>query len=98
MDKRFFKLDVDASICEMMEIVRAKSVEPLGVNLGGAVAAEEFVLKEDADFGHHGLAFWAARGSNLDAGEEIFLSIGAQLPNGQLTSGDDHRFCLGFRA
>ena len=92
MDKRFFKLDVDTSIGEMMEIVRAKSVESFGVNLGGAVAAEEFVFKENANFGHHGLAFWTARCSNLDAGEEIFLPIGAQLPNGQLTSSDDHRF------
>ena len=92
MDEGFFKLDVDASISQMMKIVRAKSVEALRVNLSGAVATKEFILKEDADLGHHRFSIWASGCSNLNAGEEIFLTIGTQLAYGQLTSSDDHGF------
>ena len=29
MDESFLKFDVDAGICQIMEVIRAKSIEPL---------------------------------------------------------------------
>ena len=88
-DEVVLVLDVDAGMCQRGEVERTKGVEALGIDLGGAVAAHQPALEEDAHFGHHGLALGIACGGYLDARQEVFLAVGAELADGQLRTGDD---------
>ena len=84
--------DVDAGFGQRRVIERTKSVEVFGVDLGGAVAAHEFILEEDAYFGDYRGAVGIFGGSYFDGGDEIFLAVGAQGADGELRAGEDDGF------
>ena len=66
------------------DVYNKEGVEALGVNLRRAVAAQQFVFEEDAHFGHHRLAVGRLGCCNLNACQEVFLAVRAQLADGQL--------------
>lgn len=88
--------DVDADLGEWGIIERAECVEVFGVDFGGAVAAHQFVLEEDADFGDDGGAVGMFSGGYLDGGDEVFLSVGAEHTDGELRTGQDDGLCQVF--
>ena len=47
------------------------------------------IFEEDAHLGDDGAAGLVLVGGNLDAGEEVFLTVGAKLEDGELGAGDD---------
>ena len=87
-DVGFLKANVDTGMRQGRIVVRAKGIEPFRVDFRRSVAAQQPIFEKDAHFRHHRRAVGMARCGNLDAREQIFLSIRAQLPEGQLTAGD----------
>ena len=91
-DEVFVEADVNANRCQRGIIKRPEGIEIFGIHFGGTVAAQQFVLKKDAHFGHHRLAVVAPCGGNLYGRNQIFLTVGAQHANRQLGTGKNHRF------
>lgn len=81
--------DVDAGFGERGVVERPEGVEVFGVDLGGAVAAHQFVFEEDADFGHYRGAVGVLGGGYLDGGDEVLFAVGAQGADGELRAGED---------
>ena len=50
------------------------------------------MLEVQADFAHPRLAVFARQGSQFDGGDQVFLGVGAQMPDGELRAGKDDRF------
>ena len=69
-----------------------KGAEVVGVELGGAVAAHQLVLEEDAHLGDHGVPLFVCRGGYLDGGDEVLAPVGPEHPYGELAAGEDHAF------
>ncbi len=84
-------VDVHTNLGYLGEVGRRKGIEALGVDLLGAIAAQQRRLEVDAHLGHHGTTDAVARGSYLDRRDEVFFAIGAQHAHGQLRPGEDHR-------
>ena len=82
-------LDMNARLGQGREVVGAEGVEALGVNLRCAIAAQQTVFEEDAHFGHHRLAVGRLGCCNLNACQEVFLAVRAQLADGQLRASED---------
>ena len=87
-DVGFFEANVDTGMRQSRIVVRPKRVETFRIDFGRSVAAQQPIFEKDAHFRHHRRAVGMARCGNLDTGEQVFLPIGAQLPEGQLTAGD----------
>ena len=96
-DAVVFILDVDACRSERGIVVRAESVEVLGVDFRRAVSAQQQVFEEDAHFGHHCRTVGMLCRGNLDRGYQVFFSVGAQHADGQLASCQDDRFAQVFQ-
>ncbi|CDB12075.1 unknown [Bacteroides sp. CAG:633] len=70
-------------------VVRAEGVEVFGIDFGCPVSAHQVVLEEDTYFGHDGAAVAVAGCGYLDAGQQVFLTVGTQHADGQLRAGQD---------
>ena len=81
--------DVDASIDEVGIVERLEGVELLSTLLGGTVATQQVTIEIDANLWHHGMAIGILGGCNLDRGDEVLLTVGAQLSDGQLGTCED---------
>ena len=95
-DKVLLVFDVYARVCQRGEVVRAEGIEAFGVDFHGAVAAQQAAFEEDTHLRHHGSPVLILCGGNFDAGQEIFLAVGAQLSDGELRAGDDNGFAEVF--
>ncbi|CDA46122.1 unknown [Prevotella sp. CAG:5226] len=71
------------------QVERTEGIEALRVYFGSAVAAHQAALEKYAHLRHHGVPHLVACCSYLDARQQIFLAIGAQLPYRQLRTGND---------
>ena len=92
------EMDGEADFGERGVIVALEGVEVVGAHLGGAVAAPEIVLKEDSHLLHHRFAVDRVDGSgDLEGCDEVFLAVGAHLADGELRTGDYHRFAQVFK-
>ncbi len=89
MDEMLVVADVYAYLCQYGIVVRTEGVEVFGIDFGGAVAAHQLVLEEDAHFGDNGGAVGMLGGGNLEGGDEVLLPVGAQGADGQLRARKD---------
>ena len=87
----FVELYVEPYLGQRRIVVALERVKIVGTHLRRAVAAPQVVLKKYCHFLHHRFAVDVGCRSNLQGGDEILLTIGANLANGQLAAGDDYR-------
>ena len=76
-------------------VVGTESVEVVGIDLAGAVAAQQVVFEKDTHLGYDGLSVLLG-GSYLDGGDEVLLAIGAQHADRELRAGQDDGFAQVF--
>ena len=79
--------EIDSRIAEVRVVERVKSVEPVGILLGGTVASQQMAVEVDAHLGHHRGAVWTIGRRQLYTRQDILLAVGAQLAQWQLASG-----------
>ena len=80
-----------AGVCQRREVEGAEGVEPLGVDFCCSVSSHQSVFEEDADLGHHGSSAAVGGCCDFDARQKVFLSVGAETPDGELRPRDDDR-------
>ena len=84
--------DVDAGLRQGRAVGRGEGVEGLGAVFGGTVAPEELGVEEDAHFRYAGMALGVLGGGNLHGPYQVLLAVRAGYADGQLASGEHHRF------
>ena len=87
--------DMNAHVGEAGIVGRDESIEVLGVELGGTVAAQQLVLEEDAHLGDE----WGVvvlGGGNLDGGEEVLTTVATYHAHRQLRAGQHDRLVQVF--
>ena len=89
MDKLIVIGDLYAGIGQVGIVERLEGVELVGTLLRRAVAAHQVAVEVDTHLGHHRRAVLPFGCGHLNAGDKVFLAIGAQLANGQLRAGKD---------
>ena len=76
-----------ANSCQRRVIERAKSIKVFCIDFGGTITTHQMIFKEDAHFGDKGCAVRTFGGSYFDGSNQVFLSVRAQCPDGQLQTG-----------
>ena len=86
---------MDPHFRQCREIRAHQGLEALGVLLVGAVAPDELVPEVDDHLPDQRAPLGIRRiplGRNLDGGQQVFLAVRAEHPNGQLAAGEHDRF------
>ena len=86
--------DMNPNLGQGGEVGARHGLEPFGILLVCTVAAQQFIPEVDDHLAHQGATLRIARvpfGRDLDGGQQVFLSIGPQHPDGQLAAGQHHR-------
>ena len=82
--------DIKPDAGQLGIVVTAEGIEVVGTHLGAAIASPQIVLEQDGHFLHHGLAMRIHGRRHLQGRDQVFLTIGPNLADGQLRPGDNH--------
>lgn len=83
-------VDIHACVGQMRVVETLESVEIVCALLRCTVATHEVAVEIYAHFGHHSRSVVTLCRGYLNARDEVFLAVGAQLTYGQLASGEYH--------
>lgn len=82
-------MDAETDFCELRIVIALERIEVVGAHFGGAVASPEVVLEKYGHFLNHRGTVECGCGCNLEGGNQVFLTIGADFANRELRTGDD---------
>ena len=82
--------NVDASLYQVWVVERLEGVELFSALLGGTVAAQQMTAEVDTYLRYHGVTVVVFCRSYLYAGDEVLLTVGSQLSDGQLRPREDN--------